>query len=357
MGLLILCGLAGCDNRISLDEFIELQKSNASRATHQPTTRPAPAVQVDKQLGPYRVGPGDVLEVNVIGAGQVESAAAVRARVYRDGTIELPLAGSIKVAGMDLEQVEKAIQKQYEAKVYKEAVIHAEVVEPETTDVLVTGAVAAPGLVRLRRTQRNLLYAIVGAGGVSTEASGKVTLQRVRKPGEKVTANLLDPQGLRKALAMAPLENGDIIKVEAAQPNTIFVGGLVNVPSPQTYPPGTRVTVLQALAAAAGLRTDVLPREATLIRRMPDGKDVQVKLDLDKLQRGEAPNITLAAGDILWVPHTLETRIQEWISRNIYVRGGMNAEINYNFIHTQDIYRGKKGGTGTSLLIGGGGVP
>ena len=145
-----------------------------------------------------------------------------------------------------------------------------------------------------------------------------------------------------------------MVAVEAANPNTVFVGGLVMAPSPQAYPPGTQVSVLQALAAAGGLRTDVIPREATLIRHMPNGKDVHVKLDLNRLGTGKDPNIQLAAGDILWVPHTIETRVQEWISRNIYFRAGADVRATYNVIGTKDFLHGYRGGQqGTSLLIGG----
>ena len=112
---------------------------------------------------------------------------------------------------------------------------------------------------------------------------------------------------MQAALSLDPLENGDIVTVHAATPNTVFVGGLVNVPRPQMYPQGVEMTVLQAIAGAAGLRTDVTPREATLIRRMPDGTDAHVRLNLDRITRGQDPNLVLAAGDILWVPDTLET--------------------------------------------------
>ena len=127
---------------------------------------------------------------------------------------------------------------------------------------------------------------------------------------------------------MDPLEAGDLVHVHAAPPNTIFVGGLVQVVGPQTYPAGTPVSILQAIAAAGGLRTDVAPREGTLIRRYVEGADLHVKLDLNRLACGRDPNIGLAPGDILWVPHTWDTRIQEFISRNIFFRAGVTASYN-----------------------------
>ncbi|MGB2819595.1 MAG: polysaccharide biosynthesis/export family protein [Phycisphaerae bacterium] len=354
LGALVLLGMMGCEHRISLDEFLKMEAELGRAPTTQPSAKRAvKKIDIDKYLGPFQIGPSDVLGVTVIGSGGEAEIGTVRARVHRDGKIELPLVGGIKVADMELEDAEQAIKKKYEADVYQKATVHVDVLTPHTFDVLVTGAVAAPGLVPVRRNERNLLFAIVGAGGASDMASGRVTLRRLRDPEKKVTLDLRDPEAVTTALALPPLEDGDMVGVEAAKPNTVFVGGLVNVPSPQSYPPGVRVTVLQAIAGAAGLRTDVLPREGTLIRRMPNGRDVHVKLDLNRLANGKDPNILLAAGDILWVPHTLETYAQEWISRNIYLRGGVNAGLRYNFIHSKDIYTGRDDGTGTSLLIGG----
>ncbi|MDI9585250.1 MAG: hypothetical protein QM473_13590, partial [Acidobacteriota bacterium] len=115
--------------------------------------------------------------------------------------------------------------------------------------------------------------------------------------------------------------------------NTVFVGGLVLTPGPQVYPPGTEVTILQAIAAAAGVRPDLWPHEATLIRRV-NGQDVHVKLNLNRIRDAKDPNFTLAAGDVLWVPHTVETRIREWINNNVFLRVGATATANYTLDYT-----------------------
>lgn len=355
--VILICFVAlsvvvGCnDHRMDLSEFKAFQQQFEQVPSDQPVESPADRkARIDQQFGPYRVGPSDVLLITVIGGEGVMEATTIRARVRRNGTIDVPLAGSIKVADMELEDVEEAIKKEYLAKFYQEATVHVELAETDSTNVLVTGAVTRPGLVSLRRNERNLLFAIVNAGGVSSIASGRVGLSRIRDPQQVASLDLTSAEDIAEALRLAPLEDGDMVTVETADPNTIFVGGLVNAPGPQAYPPGVRVTVLQTLAAAAGLRTDVLPREATLIRRMPNGQDVHVKLDLKRLMTGKDENIALAGGDILWVPHTPETRFQEWVSRNIYLRAGVSAGLSYNFIHTKDILKDDTSDTG--LLIG-----
>lgn len=327
---------AGCsDPRISLQEFLELQAHyDQMEASKSPEMLDSQAVaNIDQGLGRYKAAPGDVLTLSVTGLEMASPFDALAVRVDREGNIELPTAGKVNVQGKELEDIEAAVRGAYVPKVYQDIVVHVTIAEPEQTRVLVLGAAGAPGLIGLRASERNLLYAIIGAGGATNSASGEVTLRRLRKPSEEVTLNLQTPEGLRAALALDPLENGDIVTVKAATPNTVFVGGLVNGPRPQLYPPGTRITVLQALAASGGLRTDLTPREGTLIRRMPDGHDVHVKLDLDRIASAQDPNITLLPGDVFWVPHTAETQVQEFIQKHFFFQSGVTATAgaNYNY--------------------------
>ncbi len=357
----ILSAMVGCaDHRIPLHTFLQMQEeAKAERATSQPcepkrtASQPVLEKVIDDALGPYRVGPGDVFSVTFAMTTAERLPPEMQVRVDDEGFIKVPPNEKVAVSGLKLSEIEEAIRSVYVPDLLQDAIVHVEIVQPKSTEVLVVGAVTEPGLVMLRRDQRNLLFAIVGAGGVSELASGEVTLERLRKPDHEVTLKLTDPAELRASLMLPPLETGDILRVHAATPNTIFVGGLVNAPSPQSYPSGVQMTVLQALAAAGGLRTDVTPREATLVRRMEDGEDIHVRLDLDRLKTGKDPNIRLAAGDILWVPDTLETRIQDWVNRNIFFRAGVSANVNYSVSGVEFLNRPgqQAGGTG-----GGGGL-
>lgn len=337
MAVLGVLMAAGCSNehRISLQEFLSMQAEQAQPApTTQPQAQKALAKLIDQHLGAYKVGPGDILLVSLTGADAATVLAPFRVRVDRAGSAELPIVGKVKIAGMALEDAEQAIKNAFVPNVYRQAVVLVELATPDTTNVLVVGAVTQPGLVPLRRTERNMLYALVAAGGVSQLASGQATLRRIRRPTEIVTLDLTDPDQLKGALTIDPLQDGDIVYVHAAVPNMIYVGGLVNAPRPQIYPPGAQTSVLQAIAASGGLRTDLTPKEATLVRRRADGTDVHVKLNITRIARGEDPNITLAAGDILWVPHTCETRIQEFINQNFFFRAGVS--VTYNLEGVED---------------------
>ncbi|GMV97397.1 MAG: hypothetical protein AMXMBFR83_17550 [Phycisphaerae bacterium] len=343
----LFAGLAavasGCSEyRMSLAEFMALEEGQLVEARHsQPATRPAltqeERTQIDQAMGPYKVGPGDTLTISISTGEGEASKSDLKVRVDTNGEIRLPKIGPIKVSGLTLVELERRILTTLvEKQLYvddMQVAVHAVLDDPETISVLVIGAATTPGLVELRRTDRHLLHAVASAGGMSSSATGAVTLKRLRNPGDIETVNLYDPDQLKTALTLAPLENGDIIEVQAAEDNTVFIGGLVTTPGARTYPRGTHITVLQALAAANGLRTDLTPREATLIRRV-NGRDYHVKLNLDRITSAQDPNILLAAGDVIWVPHTIETRIQDWFNRNFFLRAGASATYNLNYSMT-----------------------
>lgn len=357
-GILVALLSAGCsDSRISIYEFIELQEQFATPPTTQPASNTS-SVWARHAFVPDRVGPADVLGVALTGLNEPTETTLTKVRVNRNGEIALPMVGSVKIGDLELEDVERAITERYVPSIIKTLAVNVEVAQYHMTEVLVVGAVAMPGLIPLRRAHRDLLHAVAGSGGISYEASGHVTLRRVRRPAETVRLSLLDPLELEAAFALDPLESGDIVLVEAALPNRIFVGGLVNAPGPQVYLPGTSINLLQALAAAGGVITTVAPREGTLIRRMPDGQDAQVKLDLKRLQKGEDPNIMLAAGDILWIPETFGTKTLDFIDRNLFFRAGVSltAGANYNatgieWLNRRELQRGavSRSGGGSTL--------
>ncbi len=348
--VLLLC-ITGCtDRRISIHEFIQIQEQSAPVIAPEPEVNPRPAeLWAERSNRPYRVGPSDTLTVTLTGLDlEAPTLPTITvARVDREGHINLPLVGPVTVADMELEDVEQAILGAYVPAYFQSGItVHTIVSDHATTDVVVVGAVATPGIIRLKRTERDVLHAVASAGGLAYVASGKVTIKRIGDAGDALTLNLLDPVELEKAFEVPDLNTGDIIEVEAATPNTIFVAGLVNVPGPQAFPPGTEVSLLQLLAAAGGVREDVLPTEATLVRRLEDGTDVQVRIDLEKLRSGEDPNIMLAAGDIFWVPETFGTRFVDFVNRSVFFRAGVSTTYNVTgnatgieFLNRRDLQR------------------
>jgi len=364
----VICVAAGCqsDRRVSLGTFVEMTEQ---AATTQPATESGSWAP-----GPYQVGAGDVLRVLISGPGAEQlgimpaappgvtaaGAATVAAtspgllvRVDRNGGIVLPMVGRLDVAGKMLDEIATMIAAAYSPRYITEATVQVDVAMYHPTTVLVLGEVVRPGPVPLQRDQRSVLQAVLRAGGPTEFASDQVVLVSAADPRNKQIFNISSVEGLVDAAQLDRLGEQDIVWIGRRGNDYVYVQGLVGLSRSIPVPRGSSLTVLQAIAASGGLRTDVTPREATLIRRTSDGQDVHVKLNLDRVRSGDATNIQLAAGDILLVPETLETKVQDFINRNFFLRAGISATLTYNVSGIEFLNRRSQqvgdGGDGVSL--------
>jgi len=337
---MVACVAVGCqqnDHRVRLETFLDMSEPVA---TTQPSGVPAAWAP-----GPYNVGSGDVLRLLISGPGAEQlgimpTAAGARTaaasspgllvRVDRNGGVTLPMVGRLEVSGKTLDEIATMVAEAYSPKYITEATVQVDVAMYHPTTVLVLGEVVDPGPVPLQRNQRSVLQAILRAGGPTPFASDQVVLVSASDPQNKQIFQINHVEGLIEAAQLDRLGEQDIVWLGRRGSDFVYVNGLVGMSRPVPVPRGSSLTVLQALAASGGLRTDVTPREATLVRHTADGQDVHVKLDLDRIRNGSDTNIQLAAGDILVVPDTLETRVQDFINRNFFFRAGVSATVSYN---------------------------
>lgn len=120
------------------------------------------------------VGPGDSLRVriferyggNIFPTIQGVSADLGIQRVAEDGTIKVPIVGTVPVAGMDLAQIERRIIQQLGNKVQEPEVI-VEFDADRNNTVSVSGEVKKPGRQSLLEGSRTVVDAINAAGGPS----------------------------------------------------------------------------------------------------------------------------------------------------------------------------------------------
>lgn len=116
------------------------------------------------------VQPGDVLRINFPAAPSMNSVQQVQS----DGTIALPLGGTITVKGKSPAEVEKDVLKAYDTQlVVKEVSVS---VESSGFSVFVSGAVLRPGKVQCRQSM-TVLEAISEAGGF---AEGRANLKSIK---------------------------------------------------------------------------------------------------------------------------------------------------------------------------------
>lgn len=257
------------------------------------------------------IGPGDQLHVAVFDAPELDQ----HNRVTDSGELTLLMGGNVKVAGLTPEQAGAVIGKyMVDAHYLVNPRINVTVDSYATQTVSVLGDVHAPGAFGIS-TARNISDVLAMAGGLNADADRTVVVQR-RFTGEMLTfysansplttpdssASGLKRQGATQLLSREVLVYpGDTVRV--AKADLVYVLG--DVLKPGGFPivnNDANLTALQLVSFAGGTNKTAVPAGARLIRKLPDGKYEEMHLPLSAMQKGKAPDQTLQAGDIIYVP-------------------------------------------------------
>lgn len=126
---------------------------------------------------PVSLSAGDVLRVRIAETKEGGIFAPLAAggtafdnvRVDHKGTISLPYAGRVKVAGLDPQQVEDRLRSRL-AGVTFEPQVYVEIVSDRGSSVLVSGEVKSPGRFSMLDGPMTLIDAIARAGGATRPA-------------------------------------------------------------------------------------------------------------------------------------------------------------------------------------------
>jgi polysaccharide export outer membrane protein len=221
------------------------------------------------------VAPGDSLKVriferyggNIFPTIQGQSADLGVQRVAEDGTIKVPVVGVVRVAGLDLAQIERRIIEQLGNKVQEPEVI-VEFEAARTHTVMVSGDVKNPGRVSMLDDVRSIVDAINRAGGplYSTPAAGANQLQVVvRRHGQVILTTQFSDL---LAGSDIPVQRGDEIVV---RPNSRIFTVLGAVQRSGNYEMTKHnLTLLEALGQVGGLSDVRANKTGVYVFRMGD---------------------------------------------------------------------------------------
>ena len=258
------------------------------------------------------IGPEDVLEFNVFNVPELSKSV----RVANDGTIDLPLIGKVKAAGLTTDELRDKVEKKYGETYLQDPHVSVFIREFHAQPVAVIGAVDRPGLYHLTGP-RTLIEMLSLAGGLAKRSStpaGNV-LYITRKGGfgdlpmaegmrlvapDKLEINIQRLLYSRNDALNIPIHPLDTISVSKA--DIVYVVGDVKKPGGFVLENQEHMTVLQAVAMAEGLLSTAAKSSARIIRQSPDGAREEVPIDLGKVLSGKAEDVELASNDILFVP-------------------------------------------------------
>lgn len=265
------------------------------------------AIQESRKLLPYQkqnylIGPDDILEISVFEWDLTDETRILELRVSKTGVIALPALGSIKVAGLSVEDVNAKIVDQLGAKnILQDARVSVSVREYRHRRVAVLGAVVSPGMYALQENVASLLDVLSLAGGPSGDASAAAYVQQ--GPGRDTQhqgAIVVDLDQLFKfgQSDLNPLlRGGDSVYIPLSP--LVYVYGRVKNPGAISLRRPT--TILEAIALSGGFAEQADHKRVRLIRKHDDGTEESLLVNFKRIENGLDPDLFLQQNDLLRV--------------------------------------------------------
>ena len=304
----------------------------------------------------FRLGPGDELEIEVMGQADTQATTTVGP----DGKIYYYILPGIDVWGLTLAETRERISTELKRFVRSDPAVAISLRSVASQRVWVLGRVNTPGI-HVLGGPTTLLDAIAQSGGLATAGSGPAARggaasAAASSGGGPETADLARAFVIRQG-RMLPvdfhklLREGDVTQNIYLQPDDfIFLPGLrsseVHVLGAVAYPQSTRIsgslTLAQAVALAGSTAPDAYISHVAILR----GSLAEPKMgivDLGEIVHGRAADVRLEPGDIVYVPYTPYRTLNRYanlvldtFARTVGVNlgskaaGGENASVSVN---------------------------
>ncbi len=263
-----------------------------------PVDSKAPGIKLDNG-NDYRIGPGDVLVIEVAGEPELKR----KVKVLEQGTIQLPyIDHDLKVAGLTEHQAGELLRREFTS-ILKEPQVTVFIEEYRARMASIAGAVNQPKQIALTREIR--LYDLISQAGGLTDKAGTVIQLIHTRPADSIEViNLNDI--FRKPDLNRVIRDGDFINVPEA--GVFYVSGNVNKPGAFPLKETTRLS--QAIAIAGGVAQDSKKKEVVLVRSEgPDQTEVTKQIvNLYEIEKNPGKDVVLKPYDVILVPESTRTK-------------------------------------------------
>jgi len=297
-----------------------------------------PAAKAGRQqskLSPnYRLGPGDLLSVRVVGLEEFTQGV----RVSNSGKVNLRYVGVLRVAGTTVRDLEQRVARELQQKkLIKDPHVQILVTEYHAQPVYILGEVGRPGQYMMYG-ELELVDLIAMAGGTMRGAREYAYLYRRHTPApdhdflEKGTEEDTGADSKTEDVLLGPDETTgpkyDVIKIDLSklrtgdgtvEPNLLLRGGdllhvlkdetdyfyvVGDVVAPGGYemPKGEPYLVSRALSMAGGPTRTAKMSKGMLVRFDEKGQRQEHPVDFAAIFRGKQPDFEVRPNDIIFVP-------------------------------------------------------
>lgn len=114
-------------------------------------------------------------------------------------------------------------------------------------------------------------------------------------------------------------------KYQAEHERVFTVMGLVNKPDAYSYPPDVQYNLMEALAFAGGLDMVADPRYVKVFRQDAEGEVLQATFGIGEKALKDAYEVAIKPGDVIYVDHTMRTRINKFLADVFHITVGANV--------------------------------
>ncbi len=243
------------------------------------------AVAMAQQASPeYRIGPGDVLKVQVWGEEDLSRSFPVNDQ----GQLDFPFLGPVAVGGQTASEASAALRDRLQQGYLLDPQVTIWVESFGSQPVQVLGAVARPGLVYVRGPT-TLLELLGQVGGVSKEGVDEIRLTRGGEGGE--TQVLSYERLVADGTGGLLIAGGDVVFIPESQ---VHVLGQVVRPGPIAYREG--LTVSRCISAVGGAAAVASLGRVWILRG-----DERIRVNLRRILRGKAEDVVVQGGDRIFV--------------------------------------------------------
>jgi len=322
--------LAGASTVDALDGIQQSQSQPPPVQT--PAVRPqSPSILVASD-DDYRIGPRDVLEIQVEKAPELGGTFPVNSA----GTFLMPYLGRTTAVQKTTEELAREIEDGLRGRYLKNPRVTVTIKQYNSRSFYIQGSVRSPGVYQIDG-RASLLKLIVLAGGLAENHGSTAFI--IREVKDKYTGRVSDssPKADTDVHTSSPARSGQssqddagkqeeyemisaniagLLKGQFDQNVMIEPGDVVNIPTtdvffvagevraPGSFPLKEGTTLRQAISLAQGTLFKADTSHGVIFREEPDGSRHGIRVDVGDVMKGKKEDIVLAANDMVIIPNS-----------------------------------------------------
>lgn len=242
-----------------------------------------------------KLAPGFLISLEVLD----DSDFSGTFRIDQNGDLALPILGTVHVSGETASAARAQIQKLLlDRQILRNPQVNLDVLQYTMPEITILGEVVSPGRYPLI-VPRKLVDVLAMAGGTLPAAGDEVTITPAGGQGAPRLVHF------SQATSPSDVENvlvhpGDTVQVKRA--GIVYVLGAVTRPGGYIMQEEGTLTLLQAISMANGTTLPASVRTVYILRKNPDGTEVDIAIPYTKLTHGKRPDLALNARDVVYVP-------------------------------------------------------